>query len=88
MTRLMVLVLALISLAVVLAPTVAAAEDDMPECHEVDGVVRCGPVVVHGNVPRPGAFYVIDRSRLSFESTLVDEDFIQDVVDSVNRTPF
>ena len=40
MTRLMVLVLALISLAVVLAPTVAAAEDDMPECHEVDGVVR------------------------------------------------
>jgi hypothetical protein len=39
-------------------------------------------------VPRPGAFYVINRSRLSLQDTNAPEDFTAEVIDSLELEPF
>lgn len=88
MTRILLLALSLVAALLVLAPRSAKAEDDTPECREINGVIHCDDIWVYGNVRGPTAVYVINRSRLSLEQTLADEDFTQEVVESVDQTPF
>jgi hypothetical protein len=68
-----------------LAPATALAERTEP-CPP--GVVCLDGERLEVNVPRPRAFYVIDRSRLRHGGEEAQQNFTGDIVDSLERDPF
>lgn len=71
----------------------AAAQDrDAPretECRAVgEGHIECSVTTVPGRVQRPGAFYVLNRSRNLYEPPDSRRDLVRGVRRAVRRRPF
>jgi hypothetical protein len=52
------------------------------------GVIRLEEITIEGRVQKPNAFYVLQRSSLGFERAQLEQSFVEEVVESVNRDPF
>ena len=89
MFRVLLISAALVGAVIVLTPRSVIAEEETPQCVQgQDGVIRCGPIRVFGEVPRPSAYYVVERSRLTPDRQGQDESFTQQIVESVDQAPF
>lgn len=89
MMRALLFLTALIATLFIVAPrTVEAEEEGESSCVLVNGVYHCTRIDLEVRVPRPGAFYVINRSRLSLQDTNAPEDFTAEVIDSLELEPF
>ena len=75
---------ALVLAAVVLVPALAQAEEMQCET----GVVCLPPTDIEVRPPRPSAFYVLNRGRLEHQRVQNQQDFRQELIDSVRRNPF
>lgn len=71
-----------IAAVLILAPLAAEAEEAR------GGVIRLEEITIEGRVQKPNAFYVLQRSSLGFERAQLEQSFVDEVVESVNQTPF
>ena len=51
-------------------------------------VIRLDAITVEGRIQKPQAFYILQRSNLSFEELNRSESFIPKVIRSVEKDPF
>lgn len=74
----------------------AQAEAD-PECAPVvipcpegspPGLICLGPCEMTVRIPRPNAFYVINRDRMVYDAEQSRQNFTEDLIESVDRDPF
>lgn len=52
-----------------------------------DGVIELAPTVVTGTPQRPGAFYVLSRTRSDVNADELRTSFVRRVVQSARRAP-
>jgi hypothetical protein len=69
------------------APRVASAQEPAEGAAE-DGVIQLEELVVEGEIERPNAFYILNRTRFGYEVLDLRTSFLPDVVDSVQGDPF
>ncbi|RYZ33550.1 MAG: hypothetical protein EOO71_41675 [Myxococcaceae bacterium] len=50
--------------------------------------IRLDEIIVKGRIPKPEAFYFLDRSKPSFDDLNRTESFVPKVVQSVDQDPF
>ena len=53
-----------------------------------DAVIELEEMVVEGEIERPNAFYILNRTRLGYEVLDLRTSFLPEVVDSVQGEPF
>ncbi len=51
-------------------------------------VIRLDAITVEGRIQKPQAFYILQRSNLSFEELNRSDSFIPKVIRSVDKDPF
>ena len=51
-------------------------------------VIRLDAITVEGNIQKPQAFYILQRSNLNFDELNKAESFTPQVVKSVEKEPF
>ena len=51
-------------------------------------VIRLEAITVEGNIQKPQAFYILQRSNPSFDELNPPESFVPKVVESVEKEPF
>jgi len=51
-------------------------------------VIRLDAITVEGRIQKPQAFYILQRSNLSFEELNRSDSFIPKVIHSVDKDPF
>jgi len=51
-------------------------------------VIRLDAITVEGRIQKPQAFYILQRSNLSFDDLSRTESFVPKVVQSVEKEPF
>jgi hypothetical protein len=78
-------------LALALAPLSTASAQDpagegVPE--PGDGVIQLEELVVEGEIEKPNAFYILNRTRFGYEVLDMRTSFLPDVVESVQGEPF
>jgi hypothetical protein len=66
------------------APGLALAQDAAKK----KKVIRLDAITVEGRIQKPQAFYILQRSNLSFEELNRPESFAPKVVKSVDKDPF
>ena len=52
------------------------------------GLLRLEAITVEGRIQKPQAFYILQRSNLSFEELNRSDSFIPKVIRSVEKDPF
>jgi len=72
------------------APKDAAPKEAAPKDKEAKKkkVIRLDAITVEGRIQKPQAFYILQRSQLSFEELNKPESFVPKVVKSVEKEPF
>jgi hypothetical protein len=80
--------LGLFLVAVVVVVLASVVHPPAARAERQGGVIRLEEITIEGRVQKPNAFYVLQRSSLGFEQAQVDQSFVDDVVESVNREPF
>jgi hypothetical protein len=68
----------------VLIPSLALGQDTTKK----KKVIRLDAITVEGHIQKPQAFYILQRSNLSFDELNHPESFTPKVVKSVDQTPF
>lgn len=83
-----------LSLAFVLVPLAASAEDPLTDqpteedtCRLVDGVLECGSETLDGQIDRPEAFYVLQPTNLTFEHQRPAVSFLPELLRTVTEGP-
>ena len=79
---------ALVAIALATASLSVGGAARAEEARREGGVIRLEEITIEGRVQKPNAFYVLQRSSLGFEQANVEQSFVREVVDSVNRDPF
>lgn len=51
-------------------------------------VIKLGETTIEGRIQKPQAFYILQRSNLSFEGLELKNSFIPKIVKSVEKAPF
>ncbi len=88
----------MLAIAVLAATAPATAQDPRPPrgrqraaqvAPEPDGrVIELEEMLVEGEIERPNAFYILNRTRLGYEVLDLRTSFLPEVVDSVQGEPF
>ncbi len=82
--KLMLHTLALaLAIAVSLAPSPASAQQ--PPRRKV---VRLDEITLEGRIQKPQAFYILQRSNLSYENSPKVESFLDKIPETVKKEPF
>ena len=58
------------------------------EARKTKKVIRLDTLTVEGRIQKPQAFYILQRSNLSFDDLNRTESFVPKVVKSVEKEPF
>ena len=66
----------------------AAARSTAASASAKKKVIRLDAITVEGRIQKPQAFYILQRSNLSFEELNRSESFIPKVIRSVDKDPF
>ncbi|KFA91326.1 hypothetical protein [Archangium violaceum] len=85
-----------LALVLLLAAAPASAQDtaasSKKDASQKDGkkrkVIRLDAITVEGNIQKPQAFYILQRSNLNFDELNKAESFTPQVVKSVEKEPF
>ncbi|MBU8899551.1 hypothetical protein DRW03_26670 [Corallococcus sp. H22C18031201] len=84
--------LMLLASAPVLAQDKAAPSSGAPAstapAKKARKVIRLEAIAVEGRIQKPQAFYILQRSNLSFDDLNRTESFVPKVVKSVEQDPF
>lgn len=79
-------------LALLIALPALAAAQDKPAATTSSApkrkVIRLDAITVEGRIQKPQAFYILQRSQLSFEELNQTDSFLPKVVKSVDKDPF
>ena len=51
-------------------------------------VIELETMVIEGKVAKPQVFYVLGRSRISYEGIKLERSFVDRIVESARRNPF
>ena len=72
--------------------TAASSSQSQQAAPQKDGkkrkVIRLDAITVEGNIQKPQAFYILQRSNLNFDEINKAESFTPKVVKSVEKEPF
>lgn len=71
-----------------LAATAASAQEDREVGPRGRRVVRIAETRIEGRIQKPQAFYILQRSNLSFESLELKNSFVPKILRSVREEPF
>lgn len=80
-----------LALALLLAAAPASAQDTATAKQKDPKkrkVIRLEAITVEGNIQKPQAFYILQRSNLNFDELHQAESFTPKVVKSVEKEPF
>ena len=81
------LVVAVVTIAcITVLPT--AAFSQKKDARKAARVIRIDTVKVEGRIQKPEAFYILQRSELSFEGLEPKKSFLPLIIKSVERAPF
>jgi hypothetical protein len=85
-----ILFFALLALGLATAlPFPAAAQDkDKKEKKKGGGPIILDEIIIEGRVQKPQAFYILQRSTFGYKITEIEEDYIDEVVNSVKDDVF
>jgi hypothetical protein len=86
-------ILRLITILLCASPALASAQDRAsargPQVEAPAGdVIQLDELVVEGEIEKPNAFYILNRTRFGYEVLDLRTSFLPDVVDSVQGDPF
>jgi hypothetical protein len=85
--RALALTLLVLSAAPALAQDSGGASSQQGETKKKK-VIRLDTLTVEGRIQKPQAFYILQRSNLSFDDLNRTESFVPKVVKSVDKEPF
>ena len=84
-----------LALVLLLAAANASAQDTASQKKDASQkdvkkrkVIRLDAITVEGNIQKPQAFYILQRSNLNFDELNKAESFTPKVVKSVEKEPF
>ncbi len=79
-----------LALLLLLAAAPVAAQDSQDASKEPKKkkVIRLDAITVEGQIQKPQAFYILQRSNLNFDELNKAESFTPKVVKSVEKEPF
>ncbi len=80
-------ILAAVMLSVVSADPPAARAAPTPSAKSKKKVIRLDALTVEGRIQKPQAFYILQRSNLTFEELSRPESFIPKINKSVEKDP-
>jgi hypothetical protein len=86
--RTLALTLLLLSAAPALAQDGGASSQGGSSETKKKKVIRLDAITVEGRIQKPQAFYILQRSNLSFDDLNRAESFAPKVVKSVDKEPF
>ena len=75
------------ALGFVLAVAVSA-EAQQPARRKPGRVLRLGDFKIDGQIQKPQAFYILQRSNLNFEGLELKNSFVPKIIKSVEQSPF
>ena len=92
MKHLMMTLGALAVAAALAAPALAqdegAGDKDKKEKKKGGGPIILDEIVIEGRVQKPQAFYILQRSTFGYKITEIEENYIDEIVDSVKDEVF
>jgi hypothetical protein len=65
-----------------------AAAQQQPARRAGPRVIRLEEITIEGQIQKPNAFYVLQRSNLGFEVMELRTSFVEEIVRSVRTEPF
>ena len=82
-----------LALLILLAAAPVAAQDskeskDTSKDGKKKKVIRLDAITVEGQIQKPQAFYILQRSNLNFGELNASESFVPKVLQSVEKEPF
>lgn len=80
-------ILTAVMLSVVSADPPAAQSTPPPTTRSKKKIIRLDALTVEGRIQKPQAFYILQRSNLSFEELSKPESFLPKVNQSVEKDP-
>ncbi len=76
-------------LGVALAASPASAQNPAPAAQRRPGrQIRIGEFKIEGQIQKPQAFYILQRSNLNFEGLELKNSFVPKIINSVDQAPF
>lgn len=82
------LALLLLTATPALAQDSGGASSQQGDAKKTKKVIRLDTLTVEGRIQKPQAFYILQRSNLSFDDLNRTESFVPKVVKSVDKEPF
>lgn len=76
-------------LGAALAASPASAQNPAPAAQRRPGrQIRIGEFKIEGQIQKPQAFYILQRSNLNFEGLELKNSFVPKIINSVDQAPF
>jgi len=94
MKQLMLTLGALVTAAALAAPVLAQDEgtgekkDKKTEKKKGGGPIILDEIIIEGRVQKPQAFYILQRSTFGYKITEIEENYIDEIVESVKDEVF
>jgi hypothetical protein len=93
MKNLMMTLLALVMAAALAAPVMAqdeaaGAKKEKKEKKKGGGPIILDEIIIEGRVQKPQAFYILQRSTFGYKITEIEENYIDEIVESVKDEVF
>lgn len=69
-------------------PAMAQAQNQGSGTRRPGRVIRLGEFKIEGQIQKPQAFYILQRSNLNFEGLELKNSFVPKIIKSVEQAPF
>jgi hypothetical protein len=83
-----ILFFAFMALGLATALPAPSAAQDKKEKKKGGGPIILDEIIIEGRVQKPQAFYILQRSTFGYKITEIEEDYIDEVVNSVKDDVF